>query len=547
MRRAVLVSLVVLAVCVPVLSVPASATTADAPREDVTPVTINSSEVTETVLGGGTSERMLVGWSTVERPVGDPDPGDGSVRWAGVALVSSETQPTNGSATANATNATDRNEATTSTVTETTGQVAEATGKVRPVAGDVHPSRSALRNVSTANGTVTDGGETESGAGGERTIVDSDGDGLADGVEKDRGSDPKTADTDGDGLDDGIEVHTYSSDPTAVDSDGDGLTDGREIDHGTDPTQADTDGDGLADGAEVDRGTSPTAADTDGDGLDDGTEVNGLGTLATEADTDGDGLDDGTEIDRGTDPLAVDTDGDGLADGTEVNARGTDPLAADSDGDSLSDDTELDRGTDPLAVDSDGDGRPDGTEVVGVGEPIVEELSPAVPTEWHLVGVGVALVVLFAVGVRIGTRWGRRQASAAAGGANGVARKVTTASKVTDGAGGGTVVFGTRLNGDSRADEGPLEVDVDPSTDDGPAVSDEERVLRLLSENGGRLPQSDIVETTGWSKAKVSRRLSRMDETGRVRKIRLGRRNLIALPGAEPDGAGRPTDHPVPG
>ena len=94
-------------------------------------------------------------------------------------------------------------------------------------------------------------------------------------------------DLDGDGIPDAAEV-TYGSDPSKLDSDGDGLDDGienadknsfRSADE-TDATNQDTDGDGLADGVEdknrngrVDRGeTSPVAADGDADGILDGAD-----------------------------------------------------------------------------------------------------------------------------------------------------------------------------------------------------------------------------------------------------------------------------------
>ncbi len=62
-------------------------------------------------------------------------------------------------------------------------------------------------------------------------------------------------------------------------------------------------------------------------------------------------------------------------------------------------------------------------------------------------------------------------------------------------------------------------------------LSDEERVERLLREHGGRMKQSEIVEETRWSTAKVSQLLSSMAEEGRVEKLRIGRENLISLPG----------------
>ena len=67
-------------------------------------------------------------------------------------------------------------------------------------------------------------------------------------------------------------------------------------------------------------------------------------------------------------------------------------------------------------------------------------------------------------------------------------------------------------------------------------LSDEERVERLLREHGGRMKQSEIVEETRWSTAKVSQLLSSMAEEGRVEKLRIGRENLISLPGEGVDG-----------
>jgi hypothetical protein len=61
-------------------------------------------------------------------------------------------------------------------------------------------------------------------------------------------------------------------------------------------------------------------------------------------------------------------------------------------------------------------------------------------------------------------------------------------------------------------------------------LADEERVLRLLEANGGRMKQADIVSETGWSNAKVSQLLSSMDEDGDIDKLRIGRENLISLP-----------------
>jgi uncharacterized membrane protein len=66
-------------------------------------------------------------------------------------------------------------------------------------------------------------------------------------------------------------------------------------------------------------------------------------------------------------------------------------------------------------------------------------------------------------------------------------------------------------------------------------LTDTERILELLDKNDGRLWQRDIHERTEWSKSKVSRLLSRMEEADQIRKIAIGRENIIALPGDEPE------------
>lgn len=73
-------------------------------------------------------------------------------------------------------------------------------------------------------------------------------------------------------------------------------------------------------------------------------------------------------------------------------------------------------------------------------------------------------------------------------------------------------------------------------------VPDDQVVERLLDVAGGRLKQGNIVEATGWSKSKVSRLLSSMDDQDRIQKVRIGRENLICLPGHEPSAARNPRD-----
>lgn len=164
---------------------------------------------------------------------------------------------------------------------------------------------------------------------GEPANLDTDGDGLRDGFEREIGTDPLNPDTDGDGLTDGEEVLTYKTDPLNPDTDGDKLSDGDEVKtYSTDPLNPDTDGDGLQDGAEVlEHKTDPLNPDTDADGLSDGAEVLEHSTDPLNPDTDGEGLTDGDEVlTYSTDPLKRDTDDGGVDDAHEVLIDKTDPL-----------------------------------------------------------------------------------------------------------------------------------------------------------------------------------------------------------------------------
>ncbi|WP_336359201.1 helix-turn-helix transcriptional regulator [Haladaptatus sp. ZSTT2] len=66
-------------------------------------------------------------------------------------------------------------------------------------------------------------------------------------------------------------------------------------------------------------------------------------------------------------------------------------------------------------------------------------------------------------------------------------------------------------------------------------LTDENRVLRLLEESGGRMRQVNIVDETGWSKSKVSMLLSDMEDDGTISKLRMGRENIVSLSGHEPE------------
>lgn len=68
-----------------------------------------------------------------------------------------------------------------------------------------------------------------------------------------------------------------------------------------------------------------------------------------------------------------------------------------------------------------------------------------------------------------------------------------------------------------------------------PMLTDEERVRRTIAAAGGRMRQRELVERSGWTKARVSRLVSAMAADGVVVKVRVGRENVLCLEEALPD------------
>jgi uncharacterized membrane protein len=73
---------------------------------------------------------------------------------------------------------------------------------------------------------------------------------------------------------------------------------------------------------------------------------------------------------------------------------------------------------------------------------------------------------------------------------------------------------------------------------DGPPpelLSNEERVLRLLEQRGGRVKQQEVVEALDWTEAKTSQVVGDLRDEGKIEGFRLGRENVLALPGENDD------------
>jgi uncharacterized membrane protein len=113
-------------------------------------------------------------------------------------------------------------------------------------------------------------------------------------------------------------------------------------------------------------------------------------------------------------------------------------------------------------------------------------------------------------------------------------------------------LFGVRrLRGGEAASEAADEEGQSDGEPKPPAdlLSNEERVLRMLEERGGRMKQGVIVEELDWSATKTSEVVADLREDEKIESYRLGRENVLALPGSGPevpdeidDGAGSTAD-----
>lgn len=79
---------------------------------------------------------------------------------------------------------------------------------------------------------------------------------------------------------------------------------------------------------------------------------------------------------------------------------------------------------------------------------------------------------------------------------------------------------GESVLADSNAESDPADSDL---------LSNEEQVLRLLADHGGRIKQQEVVQTLGWTDAKTSQVVRDLREEGKVESFRLGRENVLKL------------------
>ena len=71
-------------------------------------------------------------------------------------------------------------------------------------------------------------------------------------------------------------------------------------------------------------------------------------------------------------------------------------------------------------------------------------------------------------------------------------------------------------------------------------ISTDRRLKLEIADHGGRMMQKELVASVDLSESAVSRRLSKLENDGKVGRVCLGRENLVYLEGSQPDGADSP-------
>ncbi|MFC6719185.1 hypothetical protein ACFQGT_02715 [Natrialbaceae archaeon GCM10025810] len=166
------------------------------------------------------------------------------------------------------------------------------------------------------------------------------------------------------------------------------------------------------------------------------------------------------------------------------------------------------------------------TEFVS-GEPRVTlTAAGAGPGTATIVGVAVAIGAGFGA---VGLWWYRTRASDGGEGIDGVAGPSGESDAVR-------TPPPDSVAGRATTDESESAGTNATGTVDTELLSNEEQVLRLLRDDGGRMKQQTVVEELGWTDAKTSKVVSGLRDEGRLESFRLGRENVLSLPEAgDPD------------
>lgn len=96
---------------------------------------------------------------------------------------------------------------------------------------------------------------------------------------------------------------------------------------------------------------------------------------------------------------------------------------------------------------------------------------------------------------------------------------------------GGVAAYVMRREPQTTAPEGDTTAEeTDSQEPPSELLSNEERVLALVEDNGGRIKQQEVAEHLDWSAAMTSQVVGDLREEGEIETFRIGRENVLTLP-----------------
>lgn len=93
-------------------------------------------------------------------------------------------------------------------------------------------------------------------------------------------------------------------------------------------------------------------------------------------------------------------------------------------------------------------------------------------------------------------------------------------------------------DGDAPPEDAPDSGDESESDPRPELLSNEERVLKFVRDRGGRVKQQEVVREFDWTEARTSQIVRQLRDDGKLEGFRLGRENVLKLPGEDGSGSG---------
>jgi uncharacterized membrane protein len=149
-----------------------------------------------------------------------------------------------------------------------------------------------------------------------------------------------------------------------------------------------------------------------------------------------------------------------------------------------------------------------------------------------------AVLIALLIAVVGGAAWYRRGDSVPVAGGQSGAERGTAGHSSNAGSDGETESEGAAGEATAKAESEATGAAADATDGEEQTVPDEllsneERVLKLLETRGGRMKQQQVVEDLDWTEAKTSQVVSNLREDGEIETFRIGRENVLTLPGED--------------